>query len=142
MFRLRKTGLLTTLAMLVVAGSCGDSSSEPQDHVDPAYMRLTIGNTTVTIHKDSTYNGPNIVIPSTGVDVSAVFQTLQGQPVTTGPNHTLAVGTDGTHLTFTRTGPFAGRLNRVQAGSSEVMFALDHNRHPDFRPKYLAVTVQ
>ena len=129
---------------LTLAESACDDTEEPQE---PAVvtMRLTVGAQVIDVTEGTVTGGPIVINGNT--NLSATFLKADGsvETLVTADEFELRVTPANTNLvTFTRTGAFAGTLNRVAAGGTQLEVALFHliEQHEDFGPVDVAITVQ
>jgi hypothetical protein len=133
-------------ALIVAAGvlAC-DESTPPEEEPAVATMRLTVGGATIDVEEDGSVTGGPITISATTA-ISAAWLKADGtaESLVTGAEFELTVeSADEGIVTFTRTGPFAGTLNKVAAGTATAEFALLHiaEQHEDFGPFPVSIVV-
>lgn len=138
-----------TVLILFAAGALGlacDDSTEPEPEPEVATLRLIVGGSdTIEVATGGAVTGGPITIAG---NTTVVAEWLRGDgtedPVVDATTFELAVEVDDESIvTFTRTGAFAGTLNKVAAGSTSATFALFHveEGHEDFGPFPVSITV-
>jgi hypothetical protein len=139
-FRLAAATALIPAALLAVA-----CSTEPDLEPQVATMRIAIGGQTIDVDDAGVVTGgPIVIAATTSFTVSWLRADGSPDPLVTADEFEVQVVPTNTGLvTFTRTGPFAGSLNRVAAGSTTISFALLHveENHEDFGPFNVPITV-
>jgi hypothetical protein len=140
--------LLTGLSLFAAGGlgvACSDSTeAEPEPEV--ATMRLIVGGVdTVDVAQGGAVTGGPITIAG-NTSIAAEWLRADGSedPVVDATEFELsAESLDEAIATFTRTSAFAGTLNKVAPGSTEIRFGLFHveEQHDDFGPFPVAITV-
>jgi hypothetical protein len=122
-----------------------DETTPPEQEPEVATMRLTVGSATIDVEEDGTVTGGPITI-SGNTSISAAWLKADGtaEDLVTGADFELTVEiANEAFVTFTRTGPFAGTLNRVAAGTTTATLALLHieEQHEDFGPFPVSIVV-
>jgi hypothetical protein len=130
--------LLTALAVAgFIAAACDDPPA-PEPEPEVATLRLIIGGTDTVLVNTATgavVSGPITIAANT--DFTAQFLKADSTPETivTDADFRLDVTPASTAIvTFTRSSAFAGTLNKVTAGSTNISFALFHleEQHNEF----------
>ena len=126
----RNAPFAAVLALTAFAMPGCDDSVEPEPEPEVETLRLTIGTQTVSVNIDSgVITGGPVVIQRGNTNLLAVFLRADGtpDPLVTATTFRLEVtSSNNAVLTFTRSGPFTGTLNGLQAGTATVSFALFH----------------
>lgn len=126
------------LATALPAG-CNDEAPPPEPMVET--VELTVGTQVVEVPS----TGASITI-SGNTSVSARFLKADGtvETLVTADEFELRLESADTGVvTFTRSGPFAGTLNKVAAGQTTIEVILFHTieQHEDFGPHPVTITV-
>jgi hypothetical protein len=137
--------VVPALVLTLGAVACEDEATPPEEEPEVATMRLTVGGATVNVEEDGSVTGGPITI-SGNTTISAAWLKADGtaESLVNGTEFELTVEiADESFVTFSRTGPFAGTLNRVAAGTTTATFALLHieEQHEDFGPFPVSVVV-
>lgn len=140
--RLRALWVLP-LALALGVTACNDDPTEPEEP-EIGTMRLTVGTQTLTYTEGG---GPTtLMISGASTPVSATFLDSGGAALTLdGTEFEIQLIPANTGvLTFNRTTPFSGTLNRVSAGTTVVQIGVFHKLegHFDFGTFDVSFTVQ
>ncbi|MGE0160321.1 MAG: hypothetical protein AB7T31_12995 [Gemmatimonadales bacterium] len=137
---------IVLLAGGMVLAGCNDDPVV-EDEPEVATMRLTIGSQVVDVDDTGAVTGGPIAL-TTGVNPTVTAQWLKADGsaetlVTSGVFELRAEPANTAVVTFTRTGAFAGTLDGLTAGSTQIEFSLFHleEGHEDFGPFDVDVTV-
>lgn len=131
-FSPRRAALVAPLALsLTLLAACGDSNPVDVDPADSvASVRLTLTNTmatVVTIAEGGAVTGGPVVLPAGATTVAVSFLNAEGQLVGGLDEFELRlVPANAALVSFTRTGPFTGRLTRLAAGTTTLDVQLYH----------------
>ncbi|HXV85510.1 MAG TPA: hypothetical protein VD793_02370 [Gemmatimonadales bacterium] len=131
------------LGVALLGGSCPD---EVEQEPEVAAVRLTVGTQTVEVSDNGTVTPAAGITINATTNLSATFLRADGSTETlvTDAEFELRVTSQSTGVvTFTRTGPFAGTLNKLSTGPTQLSVELFHlvEQHPDFGPFPVPITV-
>jgi hypothetical protein len=129
--RLSRASFLFGAVALGVAASGCNSGTEPEEEPEVATMRLVVGSQTINVNARTgvVTGGPIVLAPGATAGVTAQFLLADGapEPLVTDASFRLDATPANTGIVaFSRTGPFAGTLSGVAAGSTTVVFGLFH----------------
>jgi ABC-type amino acid transport substrate-binding protein len=135
---------LAVLAASVLAlGACAESGDDHEVNVD--FMRITVGETEVTVNATGAVTGGPLAF-SDGEVANVLVEFLNGALDDALAEHAdefQASVTPAAGVSFTRNGPFTGTLTSSATGTVDIEFALLHveENHEDFGPFTVPVTV-
>jgi hypothetical protein len=142
--KIRRAMLAPLFMGLVLAVACDDEDDpDPSDSI--VAMNLIIGNSAITVSESGAITGGPAIIQTSGVPISATFVNSSGNVVAGLNDFELRVTSENTgRVTFTRVSAFAGTLNRIAAGTTNLKIGLYHvlEGHFDFGEFTIPLNVQ
>ncbi|HEX9579727.1 MAG TPA: hypothetical protein VF970_01345 [Gemmatimonadales bacterium] len=132
------------LSVALIGGSCPDEPLEEEPEV--ATLRLSVGGQTVDVSDNGTVTPTGGITISANATLSASFLKADGSAETlvTADEFELRVTSQSTGVvTYTSTGAFAGTLNKLSTGGTQLSIELFHlvEQHADFGPFPVPITV-
>jgi hypothetical protein len=136
---------IPALSLGLMLAAC--TGAEPEAEPAVATMRLTVGTQTIDVADNGAVTPAAGITISANTNLTATFLKADGSAETlvTADEFELRVTPANAALvTFTRSGAFAGTLNRLASGSTQLSVELFHliEQHEDLGPFNVPITVQ